>query len=219
MASCVEASDVWRGRTPAAPAPVAPAPPAPPTPRATPSADVCPAWCPSLTPSQVRSCMRLILFITSPGCGPECLVDPDCQYGFICSQQRCVEKPDPCDPSPCGPGAEASVRGDLCQCDCPPGTVGDPYSGCQRGECTQVGPLHIVTVLILCCQDPDCDVSKACSNYYCVDPCLTGTCQATDFCRVMNHRPICGFNYEEPPQVQYLYIDKRLFPILVHCFP
>ena len=51
-------------------------------------------------------------------------------------------------------------------------------------------------------QDPDCDTSKACSNYYCVDPCLSGTCKATDFCRVMNHRPICGFNYEAPPQVR-----------------
>ena len=51
-------------------------------------------------------------------------------------------------------------------------------------------------------QDPDCDVSKACSNYFCVDPCLSGTCKATDFCRVMNHRPICGFNYEAPPQVR-----------------
>ena len=34
-----------------------------------------------------------------------------------------------------------------------------------------------------------------------MDPCLSGTCKATDFCRVMNHRPICGFNYEAPPQV------------------
>ena len=45
-------------------------------------------------------------------------------------------------------------------------------------------------------------MSKACSNYFCVDPCLSGTCKATDFCRVMNHRPICGFNYEAPPQVR-----------------
>ena len=42
---------------------------------------------------------------------------------------------------------------------------------------------------------------QACEDYYCVDPCLSGTCKATDFCRVMNHRPICGFNYEAPPQV------------------
>ena len=124
------------------------------------------------------------------GCGPECVVDPDCQYGFICSQQKCVEKPDPCQPNPCGAGAVPRVQGDTCQCECPPGTLGDGYSDCIRGECLV---------------DDDCHVSKACEDYYCVDPCQSGTCRATDFCRVMNHRPICGFNYEEPPQVKAKY--------------
>jgi len=122
---------------------------------------------------------------TITGCGPECVIDPDCQYGYICQQQKCIEKPDPCDPNPCGPGAEARPLGDTCQCTCPPGTVGDGQTGCNRGECLV---------------DDDCHVSKACDNYFCVDPCQTGTCRATDFCRVMNHRPICGFNYEAPPQ-------------------
>ena len=186
------------------------------------------------------------------GCGPECLVDPDCQYGYICSQQACVEKPDPCDPNPCGPGAQCLVSGGEATCSCPPGTVGEARTGCQRGECVL---------------DQDCDVSRACQDFYCQgdypaerdvsccegsknskcvcmhgnwkgnwntvgsfitfknyhkqeifisflptlliflfilffsDPCKTGTCSATDFCRVMNHRPICGFNYEAPPQV------------------
>ena len=129
----------------------------------------------------------------SIGCGPECVIDPDCQYGYICQQQKCIEKPDPCDPNPCGPGAEARPLGDTCQCTCPPGTVGDGQTGCNRGECLV---------------DDDCHVSKACDNYFCVDPCQTGTCRATDFCRVMNHRPICGFNYEAPPQVSRM---ERLF--------
>ena len=127
------------------------------------------------------------------GCGPECEVDPDCQFGFICSQQRCVEKPDPCQPSPCREGATAQPRGDTCHCSCPAGTVGDGYTGCHRGECLV---------------DDDCVVTKACDNYYCVDPCQSGTCSSTDFCRVMNHRPICGFNYEAPPQVG---THKKLF--------
>ena len=134
------------------------------------------------------------------GCGPECQVDPDCQYGYICSQQKCIEKPDPCQPSPCGQGALAQTRGDTCECTCPPGTIGDGYTGCQRGEC-QV--------------DEDCHVSKACEDYYCVDPCLSGTCSATDFCRVMNHRPICGFNYEAPPQVaRKIFDDTKIFVIV-----
>ena len=140
MAWCAETSAVWRGQTLVSPAPAAQAPPAQPTARVTPSAGVCRGWCPSLTPSLVSSRIRVLLcvIISVSGCGPECLVDPDCQYGYVCSQQRCVERPDPCEPSPCGPGAEASVRGDQCLCSCPPGTVGEPYTACHRGECTQV---------------------------------------------------------------------------------
>ena len=37
----------------------------------------------------------------------ECLIDSDCDYGSICEVQwnKCIPKPDPCNPSPCGPGA------------------------------------------------------------------------------------------------------------------
>jgi len=122
---------------------------------------------------------------TITGCGPECTTDPDCQYGYICSQQRCVEKPDPCVPNPCGPGAVCLLQGDSYSCECPTGTVGDGDAGCHKGECLV---------------DDDCAQDKACSKLYCVDPCLSGTCRATDFCRVMQHRPICGYNYDPPPQ-------------------
>ena len=90
------------------------------------------------------------------GCGPECLVDPDCQYGYICSQQACVERPDPCDPNPCGPGAQCLVSGGEATCSCPPGTVGEARTGCQRGECVV---------------DQDCDVSRACQDFYCQGDC------------------------------------------------
>ena len=52
---------------------------------------------------------------TITGCKPECVRDPDCQYGYVCQNQRCVEKPDPCNPSPCGPGAT-----------CSPNSIGNP---------------------------------------------------------------------------------------------
>ena len=37
----------------------------------------------------------------------ECLFDSDCDYGSICEVQwnKCIPEPDPCNPSPCGPGA------------------------------------------------------------------------------------------------------------------
>ena len=35
---------------------------------------------------------------TITGCGPECIRDPDCSSGYVCDNQRCIEKPDPCNP-------------------------------------------------------------------------------------------------------------------------
>ena len=46
---------------------------------------------------------------TITGCGPECVRDPDCSTGEVCLNQRCVDEPDPCNPSPCGPGAVCSA--------------------------------------------------------------------------------------------------------------
>jgi len=63
---------------------------------------------------------------TITGCGPECVRDPDCRTGYVCQNQRCVEKPDPCNPSPCGPGAVCMVN-----------SVGNPicrYSKCMHEE-------------------------------------------------------------------------------------
>lgn len=120
---------------------------------------------------------------TITGCGPECNIDPDCTLGYICSQQRCVERPDPCQPSPCGTGALSTPSGSTCSCSCPLGTVGDPNKACHRGNCVV---------------DDDCSLDKACQKYNCEDPCLSGTCRATDFCRVVRHQPICGYNYEPP---------------------
>merc|ERR1712048_586940 len=51
-------------------------------------------------------------------------------------------------------------------------------------------------------------------GYNCVDPCLTGTCSATDFCKVVQHQPICGYNYEPPveePEDNYV-IGQRYTP-------
>jgi len=137
---------------------------------------------------------------TITGCGPECEVDPDCRYrgDFICSsERRCVERPDPCDPNPCGPGA-------VCEggsCSCPAGTVGSGQTGCLAGECLT---------------DPECPLDKACEERWCQDPCLSGTCSATDFCRVMTHRPICGYNAAPtpaPPPPQPVVIGERYKPV------
>ena len=63
----------------------------------------------------------------SPGCGPECVIDPDCEYGLVCRDQRCIERPDPCVPSPCGPGTTCTANSEGNPiCRCLPGLVPKP---------------------------------------------------------------------------------------------
>jgi len=119
---------------------------------------------------------------TITGCGPECTIDPDCSTGYICENQKCVEEPDPCDPNPCGPGAICNPDG---SCKCPPGSFGDPRQKCTQGECQR---------------DEDCTDLEACEDYYCINPCKSGTCQKDLFCKVIRHVPVCGREYVPEPQ-------------------
>jgi len=131
---------------------------------------------------------------TITGCGPECTRDQDCESGYVCQDQVCIEAPDPCDPNPCGPGAECTPNGvNGFTCACPPGFFGDARVKCTKGDCEV---------------DPDCSTDKACENYYCVDPCKGDTCRKTDFCQVVTHRPVCGFN-----KVELEPIERDLFVI------
>merc|ERR1712241_996738 len=119
---------------------------------------------------------------TITGCGPECLRDPDCQRGLVCQDQRCVEKPDPCDPSPCGPGARCSVTGSgnaICRCE--PGLIPNPdtISGCKPE----------------CVRDPDCQSGYICQNQKCIgkpDPCVPSPCGSGAVCTInFGGNPIC----------------------------
>merc|ERR1711973_258561 len=114
--------------------------------------------------------------------GPECVIDPDCQRGFVCQSQRCVEKPDPCDPSPCGPGAVCTVNiagNPICRCE--PGLIPKPdtITGCGP-ECTR---------------DPECQQGYVCQSQRCVprpDPCQPSPCGPNTEC--MENRqgnPVC----------------------------
>ena len=89
---------------------------------------------------------------TITGCGPECTRDPDCQQGYVCQSQRCVPRPDPCQPSPCGPNTECMEnRQGNPVCRCLPGFIPmpDTIQGCRR-ECEV---------------DPDCGPGNVCNNY------------------------------------------------------
>jgi len=121
---------------------------------------------------------------TISGCKPECVIDPDCSQGYVCQNQRCVEKPDPCNPSPCGPGAVCTVNfGGNPICRCEPGLVPKPdtITGC--------GPE--------CVRDPDCNQGYICQNQRCIvrpDPCDPSPCGPNTFCTNQGGNPICKCN-------------------------
>ena len=80
--------------------------------------------------------------------------DPDCEpiygRGYVCEDQICVEAPDPCEPNPCGPGAEkAPNSAGGCTCTCPSGFLGDPNVKCIQVSKTFF-PDFYFNVIILC---------------------------------------------------------------------
>lgn len=111
---------------------------------------------------------------TITGCGPECVRDPDCAQGLVCQDQQCVPRPDPCDPSPCGPGAVCQLTGSgNAICRCSPGLIPNPdtITGCKPE----------------CIRDPDCQQGFICTNQKCVekpDPCDPSPCGPGASCTV-----------------------------------
>lgn len=84
---------------------------------------------------------------------------------------------DPCYPSPCKTGAVCRRSGSSAVCECIPGYTGNPY---ERGCYPE------------CSINSDCPLTRACSNYKCVDPCLGDVCGYNAKCSAINHVPICS---------------------------
>ena len=61
------------------------------------------------------------------GCGPECVLNPDCPKDKSCVRNKCV---DPC-PGTCGLNADCRVSNHIVVCTCLRGFSGDPYSSCR----------------------------------------------------------------------------------------
>ena len=122
---------------------------------------------------------------TITGCGPECIIDPDCSPDYICKNQTCIKRPDPCDPSPCGPGAICTVGPSVNPvCRCEPGLIPKPdtITGC--------GPECVI--------DPDCSSDHICENQKCVekpDTCNVGARRLGDtFCDDDANNEACNFD-------------------------
>lgn len=84
---------------------------------------------------------------------------------------------DPCYPSPCQTGSICRRSGSSAICECIPGYFGDPYTRGCHPECTI---------------NSDCPLTKACSNYKCVNPCSRDVCGYNAICSPVNHVPICS---------------------------
>ncbi|XP_040568316.1 zonadhesin [Lepeophtheirus salmonis] len=122
---------------------------------------------------------------TINGCGPECTIDPECRNGLVCINQRCTNRPDPCNPSPCGPGTTCKENGNgnpVCQCQSGLVPKPDTIAGC--------GPECII--------DPDCRNGQVCINQRCTkkpDPCDPSPCGPGTTCREnQNGNPVCQCN-------------------------
>merc|ERR1711922_79826 len=120
---------------------------------------------------------------TITGCGPECIVDPDCgDRALVCRQERCTERPDPCNPSPCGPGTT-----------CRPNRNGDPVCECEAGLIPK--PDTITGCGPECLVDQDCPYKHIC-NYQkkCEeerDPCDPNPCGEGALCLVQGSSFSC----------------------------
>ena len=103
---------------------------------------------------------------------------------MISAPPRPTQRPDPCNPSPCGSNAICTERNGAAACRCIEDYFGDPYVAC-RPECTI---------------NSECPSNKACQNQHCIDPC-PGLCGINAQCRVINHIPTCSCNegYEGDP--------------------
>lgn len=104
-------------------------------------------------------------------------------------------KQNPCVPSPCGPNSICREIRQQAVCSCVSGFLGAPPA--CRPECTI---------------SSDCQLTEACSNQKCINPCL-GSCGFKAVCHVINHNPLCSCPPEMTgdPFVQCL-IKRKTFP-------
>ena len=122
---------------------------------------------------------------------------------IVSAPPRITQRPDPCNPSPCGSNAECTDQNGAASCRCIQDYFGDPYVAC-RPECTI---------------NADCPSNKACSRLHCVDLC-PGLCGTNAECRVINHIPTCpGISFSATPHLRSICLGELGGTPLVLALP
>ena len=117
-----------------------------------------------------------------------------------------IETPiDPCNPNPCGENASCKKHPKserASNCVCIKGYFGNPFSSCQKPECTL---------------NSNCSAKRICRNQKCVDPC-PGVCGNNTVCSVSNHVPSCHCRqgYSGNPSVSCKLSNYFLRPVSVN---
>ena len=107
---------------------------------------------------------------------PQCVSDEECPYYLACINEKCA------DPCKCAPEAKCTVFNHRPNCECPPGTTGNPTVKCLQ--------VIVQEVKYECQVDGDCPSKLACIEHHCRDPCLYGKpCGINAICSVQDTLP------------------------------
>lgn len=113
----------------------------------------------------------------TPSDPPRCM----CEAGYEGDPQHGCVDVNECANNPCGHGAYCiNTKGDHI-CECPKGTVGDPYGGGCTGAVAKNE----------CTSNDDCDNLFACVNGRCVNPCDNIPCGPNAYCEPDKHAAWC----------------------------
>lgn len=120
-----------------------------------------------------------------------CRSNSECDSNKTCLNKHCVN---PCVINPCSTTAECHVKNHQYICICPPGTIGDPFLGCQS---------HTASIPE-CKTNTDCPSHQACINHLCQNPCSNDRCGLFANCVTVRHHPTCHCpqGYAGDPQNQ-----------------
>lgn len=159
------------------------------------------------------------------GCYPECTINSDCPLNKACSHYKCTN---PCSDTICGYRAICSIVNHAPICTCPEKMIGNPFVECKPfiekpdpcypSPCASNGICRVFNGIATCqypecVQNEDCQITKACFNQKCGDPC-NDACGDNALCNVVNHKAVCSCpkGFMGSPYLQCLKLEYESLP-------